>query len=173
MKKASWCFTILLGCLLIYTCSRLPRADDPASPLSAHVSPRYAQRGAAETGIHSSLGAVLADYRGFDLLVTGMVFSAAALSVLFFLSGSSRAFSPFLILLWLTAGAVLAFGVGFAALKAGSNFLDHEALAFWVEPAKARETGATLLTGGVLLSLAGLISAMVRWMRFPEDYRGH
>lgn len=66
----------------------LPDFGDPASPASTHVSPRYIEDAARETGAVNMVTAVLADYRGYDTLGETAVIFAAGLGCLVILAGS-------------------------------------------------------------------------------------
>lgn len=166
MKNASWLLALLLGALFFYGLTNLPPQDSPI--LTNHVSSRYAERGEAETGIHSTLVSILADYRSFDLLAVPVLFCVCALGILV-ATGSAAKNLPLLPgLLWLGLGTLLNLGTGLSSLKEGSNFLDLEALAFWTDPHRARAQGAMLLIAGTLLCLAGLLSLFVRRFRSPE-----
>jgi hypothetical protein len=168
LKSASWFFTLLLGTFLFYAFTLLPPPRDSQSILSVHVSARYAESGEAETGIHSQTGAILADYRGFDLAAAAVLFTLSAFGILLFFNGAAKSFPLVPALLWQGGGALLVLGVGFLCLLNGSNFLDYEALASWAHPFRVRMDGALILTGGALLSLGGLVSLFVRRIRAPE-----
>src|SRR5258708_8949604 len=162
LRIASWFFTLLLGVVLFYACAQLPALAATSSSLTSHVSNRYTQRSQEETGIRSPTGAVMGDYRGFDLLTTGSLFFTSALALFLFFPGSSRLSAWFPALLGLV-GFFAALGLGFCSLLFGNNFLDYEALASWVESARARPEGAVILTGGVLLELGGYLLLALRW----------
>jgi hypothetical protein len=172
LKTASWILTPLLAVLLIYTFAQAPSPGGGPSALSNHIANRYQQRSGAETGIHSPEGAVLADYRSFDLFAVAILFSTAAFGILFLFRNPQPFVSLFFPFLCLSLGALFVLGVGFLSLKSGSNFLDYEALAFWVEPARARLDGALILLAGTFLSLAGLLAMVIRWSRTPEGSSG-
>jgi hypothetical protein len=172
LKTASWFLTLLLAGLLVYAFAQVPTRSDPSSALSSHLTLRYQQRCAAETGIPSQLEAVLADYRSFDLLAVTVLFSTAALGLLFFFHRPPSFGMLFLSYLGLGLGLWMVIGVGFLSLKAGSNFLDYEALANWAPPAQARWDGALILLTGSLLSLGGLLAITLWWTRTPEGDRG-
>jgi len=167
LKYASWLLTLLLGALLLFSLDHLP-PQGHSSILVDHVSSRYAERGEAETGIHSPLVALMADYRSFDLLALSILFTVSALGVLLVTGGTAKSFPVFPGLFWLGFGMFLTLGVGFIGLKEGSNFLDYEALALWTDPHRARANGALLLIGGTLLCLGGLLSLFIRRFRSPE-----
>jgi multicomponent Na+:H+ antiporter subunit B len=63
----------------------LPPWADPDQPASAHVSPRYIERGVEETGVPNIVTAVLADYRGYDTLFETAVIFTAGIAVLMLL----------------------------------------------------------------------------------------
>ncbi len=172
MKTASWCLALLLAGFLVYAFALVPPPGEPNAALSIHVTSRYQQRAEAETGIHSQTGAVLADYRSFDLLALSLLFSACACSVLFCFTHLPKFFSIFPALLWLGLGALFTLGMGFLCLQQGSNFLDYEALARWFNPPQARLEGALVLMGGSLLSLGGMLALFIRWIRTPEGSGG-
>ena len=63
----------------------MPDTGDPESPASRHVSPRYIERGFAETDVPNMVTAVLADYRSFDTLGEVTVIFTATVAVLLIL----------------------------------------------------------------------------------------
>lgn len=74
-----------LGLILVLACWGLlalgatdfPPWGDPDSPAASHVSPRYLEKGLAETEAPNIVTAVLADYRGYDTMFeTTVVFAA-------------------------------------------------------------------------------------------------
>ncbi len=76
---------------LVVGMTELPEFGDPASPASTHLSPRFIEEGAAETGAANMVTAVLADYRGYDTLGEAAVIFAAGLGCLVILaSGGAR-----------------------------------------------------------------------------------
>ena len=77
---------LLLG--LVLGMSELPEFGDPASPASTHVSPRFIEDAAAETGAANMVTAVLADYRGYDTLGEAAVIFAAGLGCLVILAAA-------------------------------------------------------------------------------------
>jgi hypothetical protein len=143
---------VLLALALFNAFSRIP-----LDPAPGHLAPRYAAS-AAETHIASPFMAILGDYRGFDLLVL-CVFLGVAGSVLSLLPKKPR---PGLAFLLVTLGVGGALGLGWLESALGSNFLDHEALAHWVDPLAARWKGAFWLAWVVGLTFLGTILAWVR-----------
>ncbi|HUO58385.1 MAG TPA: hypothetical protein VMV05_09460 [bacterium] len=167
MKIASWLFALLLGAVLFYACAQWDSSGDSLHLLANHVSPRYVQS-FPETGIASSMGAVLADYRGFDLMAISLLFLAATLVILLYFQKPPHPGQAFPLVLWLAGfGALL--GLGFLCLPQGSNFLDFEALAAWTSSARARPDGALILTGGALLCLGAFLTLALRWLQTPGD----
>lgn len=77
---------LLVG--LVLGMSELPEFGDPASPASTHVSPRFIEDAAAETGALNMVTAVLADYRGYDTLGETAVIFAAGLGCLVILASA-------------------------------------------------------------------------------------
>ena len=76
---------------LVVGMSELPAFGDPTSPASTHLSPRFIEEGAIETGAANMVTAVLADYRGYDTLGEAAVIFAAGLGCLVILaSGGAR-----------------------------------------------------------------------------------
>lgn len=69
----------------------LPRLGDPASPASTHVSPRFIEEAARETGAANMVTAVLADYRGYDTLGETAVIFAAGLGCFIILAAAAGA----------------------------------------------------------------------------------
>ena len=68
MKQFTWFIMLIAAAILMIAGSGLPRVGDPNAPASTHVSPRYIERGHAETGAPNLVTAVLADYRSYDTL---------------------------------------------------------------------------------------------------------
>src|SRR5260221_3319156 len=112
LKKASWFLILFLGAIFYDACTHLPSPGDSSLNLSSHISIRYTQQSKAETGIQSPTGAVLGDYRAFDLLAAGSLLGVATLSLFLFFPAGSRLgtfFSTFLGL----GGIALALRFGF------------------------------------------------------------
>jgi multicomponent Na+:H+ antiporter subunit B len=76
------------GFVLLRAVWALPPVGDPASPPATHVSPRYVERGPAETGADNMVTAVLADYRSFDTLGETVVVLAAGIGCAYVLAGA-------------------------------------------------------------------------------------
>lgn len=70
----------LLGLLLLYGASDLPRFGDPASPASTHVSSRYLERSLQDTQTPNVVTSVLMDYRSFDTLIETVVIFTAGIA---------------------------------------------------------------------------------------------
>jgi multicomponent Na+:H+ antiporter subunit B len=81
---------LMAGAALLKGVGGLPAVGDPESPPSRHVSPRYIERGADETGAPNMVTAVLADYRGYDTLGETVVIFTGGLACLLIL-GRTRA----------------------------------------------------------------------------------
>lgn len=172
MKTLSWILSFLLAVLLFFAFRQIPSPREGYNILSTHIGSRYQQRSEAETGIHSPVGAVLADYRGFDLLSCGFLFFLAGLGILFFFPQQPR-FEPRLLGYGvLSLGLLLVLGLGFFCIWGGSDFLDYEALTLYFPSTRARLDGALILLGGVLLSLGGLGLVWIRWFLTPEGTSG-
>ena len=75
---------------LVLAMAEIPRFGDPASPAATHVSPRFIEKAAEETGAANMVTAVLADYRGYDTLGETAVIFAAGLGCLVILAGAAR-----------------------------------------------------------------------------------
>ena len=73
---------------LVLGMAELPEFGDPTSPASTHVSPRFIEDAAAETGAANMVTAVLADYRGYDTLGETAVIFAAGLGCLVILAAA-------------------------------------------------------------------------------------
>lgn len=86
----SWAALALVLAALVPALAHLPRVGDPDSPPARHVSPRYIERGEAETGAPNLVTAVLADYRGYDTLGETTVIFTAGLACLLVLGGAGR-----------------------------------------------------------------------------------
>ena len=75
---------------LLLAMAEIPEFGDPASPAATHVSPRFIEKAAEETGAANMVTAVLADYRGYDTLGETAVIFAAGLGCLVILAGAAR-----------------------------------------------------------------------------------
>ena len=76
--------------LLLYSTMGLPALFDPESPASTHVSPRYIEKSAEETGSINFVTAVLADYRAYDTLGEAAVIFTAGVAAALVLRPYSR-----------------------------------------------------------------------------------
>ena len=79
-----------LAAVLFYAVDEFPAVGDPEAPPATHVSPRYTERGPAETGATNMVTAVLADYRGYDTLGELIVIFTAGLACLLILGTVPR-----------------------------------------------------------------------------------
>ncbi|MXW71427.1 MAG: hypothetical protein F4Z74_08270 [Acidobacteria bacterium] len=79
---------------LVLGMAELPEFGDPGSPASTHVSPRFIEDAAAETGAANMVTAVLADYRGYDTLGETAVIFAAGLGCLVILAAAGGRPNP-------------------------------------------------------------------------------
>jgi multicomponent Na+:H+ antiporter subunit B len=82
MKGTALVLLAFVAAVLATASAALPPLGDPASPAATHVSPRYIEQAAAETGALNMVTAVLADYRGYDTLGETTVIFAAGLACL-------------------------------------------------------------------------------------------
>jgi multicomponent Na+:H+ antiporter subunit B len=82
MKPAALALMIFAAGVLFTASAALPLFGDPAAPAATHVSPRYIERGRAETGAANLVTGVLADYRGYDTLGETVVIFTAGLACL-------------------------------------------------------------------------------------------
>ena len=90
MRSLHLVVTAVTGVLLVLGSLDMPDTGDPASPPSAHVSPRYIEDGFGETAVPNMVTAVLADYRGFDTLGEVTVIFTGAIAVLLILRPERR-----------------------------------------------------------------------------------
>ncbi len=70
----------LLGLLLLYAASDLPKFGDPASPASVHVSPVYLENSMEDTLTPNVVTSILMDYRAFDTLIETVVIFTAGIA---------------------------------------------------------------------------------------------
>lgn len=63
----------LLGFLLLYAASDLPKFGDPTSPASVHISPVYLENSLEDTRTPNVVTSVLMDYRSLDTLIETVV----------------------------------------------------------------------------------------------------
>ncbi|HVZ79932.1 MAG TPA: hypothetical protein VHE12_03925 [bacterium] len=153
MKKILPFLGVLLALALLDAFSRVPLDPPPG-----HLMPRYEKDSLSETRIASPRMAVLGDYRGFDLAAASVLFGIAGWVVLLLDPKGHRGVAGLL----LTLGTGVALGLGLVELAQGSNFLDHEALARWVDPLEARWKGVFWLSWAAGLSLLGALLAAFR-----------
>ncbi|MDP3541963.1 MAG: DUF4040 domain-containing protein [Elusimicrobiota bacterium] len=83
-KGGRFSLAVLLaaGAALGLAARGLPVTGDPEAPAAAHVSPRYIERGAEETGARNLVTGVVVDYRGYDTLGEAFVLLTAGLACL-------------------------------------------------------------------------------------------
>ena len=171
MKIAPWFLALAMAVVLLYGDTLLPKPGGEVSLLTQHVSLRYTRQCAQETGLAQALPAVLADYRGFDLLTVSLLLSLAALFCLWSVKSNGKI--PGLATIFFTLlGLAFCLVLGTAGLLRGDNFLDYEPLAAYFKPVLARQAGMLVLALGFLLSLAGALAAFLRSLREArEDFR--
>ena len=90
MRGTAVILVLFAAAVLFRASAVLPAFGDPASPPSVHVSPRYIERGVAETGAANLVTGVLADYRGYDTLGETTVIFSAGLACLLILGAGAR-----------------------------------------------------------------------------------
>ncbi len=71
-----------LGGVLLYGINALPRFGDPSAPATQHLSPYYAANSVTDMASPNVVGAILADYRGFDTMIEAAVVVTAVLACL-------------------------------------------------------------------------------------------
>ena len=89
MKPAALVLMIFAAGVLFTASAALPLFGDPSAPAATHVSPRYIERGQAETGAANLVTGVLADYRGYDTLGETVVIFTAGLACLLIVGGGA------------------------------------------------------------------------------------
>jgi hypothetical protein len=165
LRYAAIPLTLLLA-LALWAAVPADRSGEP------HLSVRYVQNSAAETGIASPMRAVAGDYRGFDLFLLPFLCLAGVILLLAvqerpFLDPFSRAG------FWAAlAGVVLAAFTAWGGMSEHGNLLDHGFLALWVPPEEARGRGAFLLGVAATLGLAALAAALGGLWGREEDAHG-
>jgi len=70
----------LLGFLLLYAASDLPKFGDPVSPASVHISPVYLENSLQDTNTPNVVTSVLMDYRSLDTLIETVVIFTAGIA---------------------------------------------------------------------------------------------
>ncbi len=68
MKRLAFLTVIIIGILLLWAESDLPRFGDPDTPSRTYVAGEYLERSLEDTGTENVVTAILAGYRGFDTL---------------------------------------------------------------------------------------------------------
>lgn len=63
----------LLGALLLFVATDLPKFGDPTSPPNTHISPVYLENSLKDTHTPNVVASVLMDYRSFDTLIETVV----------------------------------------------------------------------------------------------------
>lgn len=71
-----------LGAVLIYGINALPRFGDPSAAATRHLWPYYETNSVADMASPNVVGAILADYRGFDTMIEAGVVVTAVLACL-------------------------------------------------------------------------------------------
>lgn len=89
MRGTAAVLVLFAAAVLFRASAALPRFGDPGSPPATHVSPRYIERGVAETGAANLVTGVLADYRGYDTLGETTVIFSAGLACLLILGAGA------------------------------------------------------------------------------------
>jgi multicomponent Na+:H+ antiporter subunit B len=89
MKVTALALAAFVAAALFVASSGLPAFGDPGSAPSTHVSPRYIERGAEETGAINLVTGILADYRGYDTLGETAVIFTAGLACLLIVGGGA------------------------------------------------------------------------------------
>ena len=89
MRATAAVLVLFAAGVLFRASASLPSFGDPASAPATHVSPRYIERGVAETGAANLVTGVLADYRGYDTLGETTVIFTAALACLLILGAGA------------------------------------------------------------------------------------
>jgi multicomponent Na+:H+ antiporter subunit B len=91
MRGTAAALAVVAALALFAASTALPPVGDPSEPASTHVSPRYIERGLAETGARNMVTAVLADYRGYDTLgETAVIYTAGLATILILGTGAWR-----------------------------------------------------------------------------------
>ncbi|RJX34889.1 MAG: sodium:proton antiporter [Desulfarculus sp.] len=111
----------ILGSILVVACwillavgaTDFPRWGDPHSPAALHVSPRYLEKGLAETQTPNIVTAVLADYRGYDTMYETTVVFAAGVSCFLLLRFFRRQAPPHALYRHKPSGTVVAIQRGY------------------------------------------------------------
>jgi multicomponent Na+:H+ antiporter subunit B len=87
MRFLAMALVILLGAVLVWGATDLPRRGDPLAPAAVHesVAVYYIERSYAETRTPNMVTAVLVAYRGFDTFGEAVVVVTAAISCLLIL----------------------------------------------------------------------------------------
>ncbi len=73
---------LLLGTVLLYMTSEMPRFGDPANPTNNELSARYMEDVIEDVNIPNIVTAIITDYRAYDTLGEATVLFAAIASVL-------------------------------------------------------------------------------------------
>jgi multicomponent Na+:H+ antiporter subunit B len=83
MKKPLIAITLAAGAVpMLIGVAALPRPGDPAAPAHTHVTARYIEAGARETGADNRVTAVLLNYRAFDTFGEVLVIFTALAGVI-------------------------------------------------------------------------------------------
>jgi len=70
----------LLGVLLLFVATDLPKFGDPTSPPNTHISPVYLENSLKDTETPNVVASVLMDYRSFDTLIETVVIFTAGIA---------------------------------------------------------------------------------------------
>ncbi len=80
---------LVLGVLLLYMTSEMPRFGDPANPSNNELSERYTDRVIEDTNVPNIVSAIITDYRAYDTLGEATVLFAGIAAVLTVLAAHS------------------------------------------------------------------------------------
>ncbi len=86
---AATIFILLLGTVLLYMTSEMPRFGDPGNPSNNELSARYIDEVIEDVNVPNIVTAIITDYRAYDTLGEATVLFAGIVAVLTILAAHS------------------------------------------------------------------------------------
>jgi len=145
---------LALGVVMISAVQSWPEAALANAPLRMHVTPRYLEKCADESGRTQPASAVRWDYRSWDLWF--WVFASAVAATALARRGGSKGAKT-----WVGGAALIGLCLGVLPVFGGGVFLDYESLPAWGDTAYLRIFGSVLMEVVVFVTLTALVFVLL------------